>query len=250
MTEPTTEDPRDARRPVLWVTGGGSGMGRACALSAASQGWRVAVSGRRADRVQAVALEVEEAGGQVLALAADVRSSDDVTECASVIERRWGRLDGLLLAAGLNAPRRTWTDQDLTELEDIIETNLVSVARVVHRALPMLRRSAGTVVVVSSYAGWRFSPGAGVAYSASKTALASLCQSLNAQEAGSGVRACHLCPGDVDTDFLAQRPEVPGADARSIMLCADDVSRAVQFVLDSPAHVRVDELVISPVSQH
>jgi NADP-dependent 3-hydroxy acid dehydrogenase YdfG len=250
MPQSTTTDHRDARRPVLWVTGGGSGMGRASALSAASRGWRVAVSGRRADRVEAVALEVEEAGGEVLALAADVRSSDDVTECASAIERRWGRLDGLLLAAGLNAPRRTWTDQDLSELEDIVETNLVSVARVVHRALPTLRRSAGTVVVVSSYAGWRFSPGAGVAYSASKTALASLCQSLNAQEAASGVRACHLCPGDVDTDFLGQRPEVPGAAARSVMLSADDVARAVQFVLDSPAHVRVDELVISPVSQH
>jgi NADP-dependent 3-hydroxy acid dehydrogenase YdfG len=89
-----------------------------------------------------------------------------------------------------------------------------------------------------------------VAYSASKTALASLCQSLNAQEAASGVRACHLCPGDVDTDFLAQRPEVPGAEARTAMLTAQDVARAVQFVLDSPAHVRVDELVISPVSQH
>ena len=250
MPETTTEDHRDARRPVLWVTGGGSGMGRACALSAVARGWRVAVSGRRADRVQAVALEAEAAGGEVLALPADVRSNDDVTECASAIERRWGRLDGLLLAAGLNAPRRSWTDQDLSELEDIVETNLVAVARVVHRALPMLRTRAGTIVVVSSYAGWRFSPGAGVAYSASKTALASLCQSLNAQEAGSGVRACHLCPGDVDTDFLAQRPEVPDADARSVMLTADDVARAVQFVLDSPAHVRVDELVISPVSQH
>jgi NADP-dependent 3-hydroxy acid dehydrogenase YdfG len=104
--------------------------------------------------------------------------------------------------------------------------------------------------VISSYAGWRFSAGAGVAYSASKTALSSLCQSLNAQEAAAGVRACHVCPGDVDTDFLAQRPEVPGAEARTVMLTAHDVARAVQFVLDSPAHVRVDELVISPVSQH
>lgn len=224
-------------------------MGRASALSAASRGWRVAVSGRRADRVHAVALEAESAGAEVLALPADVRSSDDVAGCAAAIERSWGRLDGLVLAAGLNAPRRTWADQDLAELGDIVETNLVSVARVVQGALPLLRSSAGTVVVVSSYAGWRFSPGAGVAYSASKTALASLCQSLNAQEAGSGVRACHLCPGDVDTDFLAQRPEVPGAEARSVMLTADDVARAVRFVLDSPAHVRIDELVISPVSQ-
>jgi NADP-dependent 3-hydroxy acid dehydrogenase YdfG len=197
-----------------------------------------------------VAREAEALGADVLALPGDVRSVEDVTESASAIERRWSRLDGLVLAAGMNAPRRTWRDQDLLELGDIVETNLVSVARVVQLALPHLRRSAGVIVVVSSYAGWRFSAGAGVAYSASKTALASLCQSLNAQEAASGVRACHLCPGDVDTEFLTQRPEIPGAEARTVMLTAEDVARAVQFVLDSPAHVRIDELIISPVSQH
>ena len=250
MQQVDAEDHAGGRSPVLWVTGGGSGMGRASALSAASRGWRVAVSGRRADRVHAVAREVAETGADVLALPGDVRRIGDVTACASAIEQGWGRLDGLVLAAGLNAPRRAWKDQDLDELTDIVDTNLLAGARVVQVALPQLRRSAGTVVVVSSYAGWRFSPGAGVAYSASKTALASVCQSLNAQEADTGVRACHLCPGDVDTGFLAQRPEVPGAEARSVMLTADDVARAVQFVLDSPPHVRIDELVISPVSQH
>lgn len=250
MHQPTVEDQREPRQPVLWVTGGGSGIGRASALSAASSGWRVAVSGRRPASVRAVAQEVEASGVEALPLPGDVRSFEDVTACASAIERRWGRLDGLVLAAGLNAPRRTWGDQDLQELADIVETNLVSVARVVQLALPQLRRSAGSIVVISSYAGWRFSAGAGVAYSASKTALASLCQSLNAQEAASGVRACHLCPGDVDTDFLSQRPEVPGDEARTAMLTAEDVARAVQFVLDAPTHVRVDELVISPVSQH
>jgi NADP-dependent 3-hydroxy acid dehydrogenase YdfG len=250
MQEQTTEDQGEPTAPVLWVTGGGSGMGRASALSAAARGWRVAVSGRRPERVHAVAREVEALGAEVLALPGDVRSVEDVAACASSIERTWGRLDGLVLAAGANTPRRTWRDQDLPELEDVVDTNLVSVARVVQLALPQLRRSGGTVVVVSSYAGWRFSPGAGVAYSASKAALASLCQSLNAQEAGSGVRACHLCPGDVDTEFLARRPEVPDAEARSVMLTADDVARAVQFVLDAPAHVRVDELVLSPLSQH
>jgi NADP-dependent 3-hydroxy acid dehydrogenase YdfG len=250
MQQLTVEDQREPRQPVLWVTGGGSGIGRASALSAASRGWRVAVSGRRPEQVRAVAREVEALGVDVLALPCDVRSVGDVTECASTIERRWGRLDGLVLAAGMNAPRRTWGDRDLQELGDIVETNLVSVARVVQLALPQLRRAAGAIVVISSYAGWRFSAGAGVAYSASKTALASLCQSLNAQEAVSGVRACHLCPGDVDTEFLSQRPEVPGAEARTAMLTPEDLARAVQFVLDAPAHVRVDELVISPVSQH
>jgi NADP-dependent 3-hydroxy acid dehydrogenase YdfG len=250
MQEQTAEDQSVPGGRVLWVTGGGSGMGRAAALSAASSGWRVALSGRRHERVRAVAREVEALGGTALSLPGDVRTMDDVAECASAVEQNWGRLDGLVLAAGMNVPRRTWDDQDLREFADIVETNLMSVARVAQLALPQLRKSAGTIIVISSYAGWRFSPGAGVAYSASKTALASLCQSLNAQEAASGVRACHLCPGDVDTEFLGHRPEVPGEQARSVMLTAEDVARAIQFVLDSPTHVRVDELVLSPVSQH
>jgi NADP-dependent 3-hydroxy acid dehydrogenase YdfG len=250
MQEPNEEDQGTHPRPVLWVTGAGSGIGRSCALSAASKGWSVALSGRRPERLHAVAGEIEAVGGHALALPGDVRSIEHLTECVSTIERSWGRLDGLVLAAGLNAPRRTWRDQGLQDFDDIVETNLGAVVRAVQLALPLLRGSAGTVVVISSYAGWRYSPGAGVAYSASKSALASVCQSLNAQEAASGVRACHLCPGDVDTDFLAQRPEVPGAAARSVMLSADDVARAAQFVLDAPAHVRIDELVISPVSQH
>jgi NADP-dependent 3-hydroxy acid dehydrogenase YdfG len=113
-------------------------------------------------------------------------------------------------------------------------------------ALPDLREHAGLVVAISSIAAWTFSPGAGVAYSASKTAVAALCRSLNAQEWRAGVRATHLCPGDVDTDFLAMRPEVPDAAGRVGMLQPDDVARAVAFVLDSPPHVRIDELVITP----
>jgi NADP-dependent 3-hydroxy acid dehydrogenase YdfG len=199
--------------------------------------------------VEAVAREVEALGGEALSLPGDVRSIEAVADCASAVEQKWGRLDGLVLAAGMNAPRRTWEDQDLREFGDIVETNLTSVARVVQLALPQLRKSAGTIIVISSYAGWRFSPGAGVAYSASKTAVGALCRSLNAQEAGSGVRATHLCPGDVDTEFLDLRPQAPDAAAREVMLRPEDVARVVGFVLDSPPHVRIDELVISPTGQ-
>jgi NADP-dependent 3-hydroxy acid dehydrogenase YdfG len=124
------------------------------------------------------------------------------------------------------------------------------VVSLIDVVLPGMRaRGGGQIVVVSSYSAWRFVPYAGVAYTASKSALAAICGSLNAQEAASGIRACHLCPGDVDTDLLEQRPQVPGAEARRKMLTPNDVARAVLFVLDSPPHVRIDELVISPVAQ-
>lgn len=241
--------PGSASGKVLWVTGAGSGMGRAVAVSAARQGWRVALSGRRRDALDESARQVAEAGGEALVAPLDVRDPAAVEQTAALVQQRWGRLDGLVLAAGLNAPQRSWRDQRLEDVEAIVETNLLAVVRVVAAALPELRSSGGVVVVISSYAGWRFSPGAGVAYSASKSALASVCQTLNAEEAPHGIRACHLCPGDVATDFLQQRPVVPDADARAVMLTSEDVAGAVQYVLDAPPHVRVDELVVSPVSQ-
>jgi NADP-dependent 3-hydroxy acid dehydrogenase YdfG len=234
---------------VLWVTGAGSGMGRASAVAAARTGRRVALSGRRVDALQETARLVAEAGGEAFVVPLEVGDAAEVARARDALVEHWGQVDDLVLAAGLNNPRRTWADQTVDAFAEVVTTNLNGVVNVVDAALPHLREAGGQVVVVSSYAGWRFSPGAGIAYSASKTALTAVCQTLNAQEAAHGVRACHLCPGDVDTDFLRMRPNVPGAEARAVMLTADDVARAVLFVLDSPAHVRIDELVISPVSQ-
>jgi NADP-dependent 3-hydroxy acid dehydrogenase YdfG len=234
---------------VLWVTGAGSGMGRAAAVAAARGGRRVALSGRREDALTETRRLVDEAGGEGLVLPLDTVDAAAVAAAHGEIGSTWGGVDDLVLSAGLNDPRRSWADQSVDTFEAIVATNLTGVVRLVDTALPDLRRSGGHVVVVSSFSGWRFSPGAGVAYSASKTALTAVCQTLNAAEAGHGVRACHLCPGDVDTEFLALRPAVPDADARAKMLTPDDVARAVLFVLDSPAHVRIDELVLSPVSQ-
>ena len=234
---------------VLWVTGAGSGMGRAAAVAVAS-GRRVALSGRRPEPLQETAALVEAAGGEALVLALDAREPDALAEAHTTLRSAWGGVDDVVLSAGLNSPQRTWADQSMTEVEAVIATNLNAVLRTVDAVLPDLRaRGGGQIVVVSSYSAWRFTPFAGVAYSASKSALAAVCQTLNAQEAAHRIRACHLCPGDVDSEFLRLRPVVPDAQARSAMLSPDDVGRAVRFVLESPPHVRIDELVISPVSQ-
>ncbi|WP_412872487.1 SDR family oxidoreductase [Curtobacterium flaccumfaciens] len=234
---------------VLWVTGGGSGMGAASAEAAARDGWTVVLSGRRAERLEQVARTIRAGGGTADVLPLDANEPDAVASARDTVLERHGRLDGLVLAAGLNAPRRRWDDQSLTDFRAIVDTNLTAVVTMVDAALPALRAAGGVVVVVSSYAGWSFQPGAGVAYSASKSALASVARTLNQQEAAHGVRATHLCPGDVATDFLDQRPEVPDAAARQRMLRPEDVGRTVAFVLGVPEHVRIDELVLSPVSQ-
>ncbi|MFJ4027347.1 SDR family oxidoreductase [Paenarthrobacter sp. NPDC089989] len=235
---------------ILWVIGGGTGMGRAAAVEAAEAGWRVAVTGRRHDAVAETTRLIALAGGEALAVVADARDAESLAGAHSRIEAYWGRVAAVVLAAGLNAPNRTWADQSIRDFADIVDTNLTSVARAIHLVLPGMRaEGSGNIVVVSSRAAWRFSPGSGVAYMSSKTGLSALVASINDQEGANGIKACHLCPGDVDTDFLAMRPEVPDAEQRSQMLGAGDVARAVRFILDSPPHVRIDELAISPIGQ-
>lgn len=234
---------------VLWITGGGSGMGAASARAAARAGWTVVLSGRRSDRLSAVAASILDEGGSADVIPLDVNDPEGVAAARDTLVARRGRLDGVLLAAGVNSPQRRWRDQSLSSFRAVVDTNLVAVVSVIDASLQALRESGGVVVVVSSYAGWSFQPGAGVAYSASKTALRSIVRTLNQEEAGNGVRATHLCPGDVATDFLDQRPEVPDAEARAAMLQPEDIARAVSFVLESPASMRVDELVVSPFSQ-
>ena len=235
----------DAR--TVWITGAGTGMGRAAALAAAREGRPLALSGRRPEVLEEVAEEVRALGGTALAVPLDVTDRLAVRSAAAQIEEELGGVEALVLSAGLNAPRRYWRDQDLDEFAAITETNLLGPVSVIDAVLPGMRaRGEGTIVVISSYSAWRFSPDAGAAYSATKTALGPLVATLNAQENRHGIRACHLCPGDVDSDFLDRRPQVPGAQERAAMLTPQDVGRAVSFVLTSPPHVVIDELVISP----
>jgi len=247
MTSTETADAADTR--VVWITGAGSGMGAASARHASAAGWRVALSGRDAAAMESVADGIRGDGGAATVLPLDVADREAVTAARDDLVRTWGRIDGLVLAAGLNTPDRRWDDQRMADFDAVVATNLTGTASVIDAALPSLRRRSGVVVIVSSYAAWTFNPVAGVAYTASKAALGGLARTLNAQEAANGVRACHLCPGDVATGFLRHRPVVPDREALAVMLTADDIGRTIQFVLDAPAHMRVDELVVSPVSQ-
>lgn len=227
--------------------GGGSGIGQAVALAAVDAGWHATVSGRRGEALADTRRAASDPEA-VAELTHDV-TADDPRERVADLLGPGDRLDALVVASGTNSPRRRWTDHDIDDVRGVVETNLVGTMRTIDAALPALRRSGGVVVVVSSYAGWAHSPGAGAAYSASKTALRAVVRTLNVDEAENGVRACHLCPGDVDTDFLRMRPTVPSAEHRGRMLSPQDVARAAMFAITSPAHVRIDELVISPLSQ-
>jgi NADP-dependent 3-hydroxy acid dehydrogenase YdfG len=233
---------------VSWVVGGGSGIGRAAAVALARTG-PVVVSGRRPDALQDTVAAVAAEGHQAHAETLDVRSDEDVTAVAARIAATHGPITRLVFSAGTNTPRRWWDDLSPSDFADVTDVNLTGAVRAVQAVLPgMTARGDGLVVLVSSWAGWRFSPGAGAAYSASKTALGALAETLNQQSGRSGVRATHLCPGEVATDILDTRPVPPSAADRALMLSPADVGDAVAWLASRPAGVCVNELVISPTA--
>ena len=154
---------------VVWITGGGSGIGRGIALEYAKRGAAVAVSGRRVDRLEAVAAEIDAAGGRGLAVPCDVTDERQVEAAVAAVVEAFGRLDVALANAGFGVGGRmeTLTGDDWRRQ---MAVNVVGVGITVSAALPELRRSGGRLGLVGSVAGFLAAPGSG-AYSASKFAV-------------------------------------------------------------------------------
>lgn len=235
--------------PVSWVIGGGTGIGEASARALARLGGHVVVSGRREQELDRVVAEIRSEGGAATPLSLDVADDGAVSRAVATIEAEHGPVATLVFSAGTNVQERFWDEVTPSAIDHVMDVNLHGAVRAVHAVLPGMRAArGGRIVLVSSWAAWRYSPGAGAAYSMSKTALGVLAESVNAQEHANGVRATHLCPGEVATDILDTRPNPPSAEARESMLRAEDVGEAVGWIAALPERVCVNELVLTPTS--
>lgn len=234
---------------VVWVIGGGSGIGAGVARALGLAGATVVVSGRRESELATVVAEANAAGATVVALPVDVSDGASVTRVQAQIEAEYGAVQVLVYSAGTNVPNRFWKDTTPEDFARVLDVNLTGATRAVHAVLPGMREKRdGLIVLVSSWAGFRFAPGVGAGYSTSKTALGALAETINAQERLDGVRATHLCPGEVKTEILKTRPVVPTDAEQELMLTADDLGDAVRYLAELPARICVNELVITPTT--
>ncbi len=175
-------------RPVVLITGGGSGIGEAAARRLRRDGWEVAVTGRRPALVGQVADDI---GG--LAIVGDTADPDDAAETIAAVIDRFGRLDGLVLNAGRGGIG-SLGDFDHEDFEAVLHTNVTGAAIMASLALPHLVESRGSIVSVASVAGLRASPES-LAYCASKAALIMLTSCIALDHGPQGVRANSVCPG-------------------------------------------------------
>ncbi|HOY60294.1 MAG TPA: SDR family NAD(P)-dependent oxidoreductase [Verrucomicrobiota bacterium] len=229
------------------VTGAGSGVGQAVVLALAARGWRVALVGRREEKLRGTIARAGAPASALLPCPCDVADSDAVNAMAERVRREFGAIDVLVNAAGTNTPNRALAVLSPADYHAMINTNLNGAYYCVQAFLPQMRaRQSGTIVNVVSDAGKAASPKAGPAYVASKFGLAGLTQSINAEERGHGVRACAVFPGDIDTPLLEKRPTLPDADARRRMLQPSDVAACVLHCIEQPPHVIIEELLVRP----
>lgn len=237
------------RARLAWISGGASGIGLASAHALGKQGFRVAISGRNTAKLEAAVTELTAQGIAAIGLPLDVADEGAVAVTATTLIAEHGPVEVLVAAAGINVPNRFWRDLTATDFAKVTATNLNGVANMVCAVLPGMREAGiGTVVVVSSWAGWRFLPFTGAAYGATKQGLAPLVESLNDQEGPNGIRATVICPGEVATPILRTRPSPPPEADIATMLKPQDVASAVIYVAMAPRHVCINELVISPTA--
>ena len=194
----------DWKGKVVLVTGASSGIGRALAVELGRRGALLGLTARRVEELAKAAEEVSRAGGQALALPADVRNAAEINLVAERLRERWGRIDVLVANAGMSTTT-AGTNLDAGEAGNVISINVLGVVNSVAAVLPdMLRRGSGQLVAISSLASYRGMPKSG-AYSASKAAVSTLFESLRVDLRGSGVEVTVIHPGFIRTPMTAGR---------------------------------------------
>lgn len=188
---------------TAFITGGGTGIGRACALRFAQEGARVAVAGRRSDPLAQVAAEIYNAGGEAMAVRCDVTDSAEVARAIENTVKRFSRVDVVVNSAGA----LLWTDAvDTTEAQwqQVIDTNLKGTWLVSRAAVIEMRKTGGgSIINIASILGL-ISMKNRAAYTAAKTGVVGLTRAMALDHAHEKIRVNCICPSIVETDLITE----------------------------------------------
>lgn len=185
--------------PLVFITGASSGIGQALAMRFQQAGWRLALVARRGTELQAWVQSKGFSAEQAQVYAADVRDVAGIVQAGRECIARQGLPDAVVANAGISVGFDTAEFDDLETLRAVFETNNLGMAATFHPFVAAMRaRGSGRLVGIGSVAGIRGLPGHG-AYSASKAAAISYCESLRVESAAAGVKVVTIVPGYVDT---------------------------------------------------
>ena len=237
----------DLTGKVAVITGASSGIGEAAARLLASEGMKLVLVARRADRIEALAKELGEAA---VPFVADVSDAAAVQALFAEVRGRFGGLDLLVNNAGVGIWGR-FADSDPADWKTQIDANLYGVLNCTHAALPLMRGRAGAMVASISSIGGRYGIEGWGVYNATKFAVVGFHDCLRKEMGEEGIRFSVIEPGSVWTEWGDKTPEGMLEKRRTALdaLQADDIAHAIAFAFAQPARVLVEEMLVRPVRQ-
>ena len=233
------------------VTGASAGFGRAIAHELINARWHVIGTGRRRERLDALAAELGEA---FLPLAFDVRDRNAIQSALASIPENFSRIEVLVNNAGLALGLGPAYEADLDDWETMVDTNVKGLLYMTRALLPgMVAQGRGHIVNIGSIAADNPYPGGNV-YGATKAFVWQFSRNLRADLLGTGVRVTDIAPGLAETEFSLVRFKGDAERARTPYrglqpLTAEDIARTVLWSITQPAHVNINRIEIMPVAQ-
>ena len=239
---------------TVLITGATSGIGLGCARKFAENGDRLILTGRNAEKLEAIKRELEEKGSQVLTLVFDVRDRAAATEAIESLPEQWRDIDVLVNNAGLALGLEPEYEGDYEDWETMIDTNIKGLLIMTRLVVPrMVARNSGHVINIGSVAGDAAYAGGNV-YCATKAAVKALTDGLRIDVADTAVRVTNLKPGLVETNFSNVRFHGDHERADKVYqgikpLTGDDIADVAVFAANAPEHVQVAEVLVLATHQ-
>jgi 3-hydroxy acid dehydrogenase/malonic semialdehyde reductase len=240
---------------IIMITGATAGFGKATAVRFAKEGFNIIITGRRKERLAELEKELLTHGNiRVLSLNFDVRKRSEVAAAVENLPAEWKSIDILVNNAGLASGFSRIDNGDIDDWERMIDTNVKGLLYVTRAVAPlMVARNTGHIINIGSIAGKEAYENGNV-YCASKSAVDSLSKSMRVDLLRNNIKVTHIAPGMAETEFSLVRFKWDEEKAKNVYkgidaLTAEDIADTVFYCASLPAHVCINDLVITPTRQ-
>ena len=239
---------------IILITGASAGLGKATAEKFAAGGWNLILTARRKEQLEAVATDIEKKYGvKTLALVFDIQDKKAVFEHLGNLPKEWQSINILLNNAGLALGRDPFEEANLEDWETMIDTNLKGLLYASKAVLPHIIAQKGHIINIGSTAGKEVYKDGNV-YCATKHAVDAISKAQRIDLLQHQVKVTAIHPGAVETDFSLVRFKGDASKADAVYagytpLKAEDIADTIWYVANTPAHVCINDLVLTCVAQ-